>query len=128
MMELEGMRQTCPNHRRVCIISARVSIPVPFPISSSEMVLDQYILRVRRRSLVWNTSRLRWIATVVIHNSVPYKRTLNTVLLKILVMLWTLRFVVFHTGFCMVKAWLTLLILVLVSWSQLHVVVTLVPK
>ena len=32
MMELEGMWQTCPNHRHhgVCIISARVSIAVRF--------------------------------------------------------------------------------------------------
>ena len=43
VMELEGMRQTCPNHRhhRVCIISARVSIPVLFLSSSLEMVTFQ---------------------------------------------------------------------------------------
>ena len=41
VMEFEGIRLTCPSHRhrRVCIISARVSIPVLFLSSSSEMVL-----------------------------------------------------------------------------------------
>ena len=49
MMELEGMRQTCPidRHRHVYKISARVSIPVSFPSSSFEMAFDQLILRMR---------------------------------------------------------------------------------
>ena len=33
-----------------------------------------------------------------------------------------------HTGFSMTKVWLALLILVLISWSQSLVVVTLVTK
>ena len=36
VMELEGMQQTCPSLRRVCMIFARVSIPVLFLISLFE--------------------------------------------------------------------------------------------
>ena len=39
MIELEGRQQTCPSHRRDCVISARVSIPVLFLNSSFEMVV-----------------------------------------------------------------------------------------
>ena len=49
-------------------------------------------------------------------------------LLKILILVWTLRLVALHTGFSMAKAWLALLILVLTSWSQSPVIVTLVAK
>ena len=38
MMELEGILQKCHVHRRVFIMSARVSIPVLFLCSSFEMV------------------------------------------------------------------------------------------
>ena len=37
-------------------------------------------------------------------------------LLKILILVWTLRLVALHIGFCMAKAWLASLILVLISW------------
>ena len=45
VMELEGKRRTCPNHRHhcVCVISARVIIPVLFLSSSFELVLGQHI-------------------------------------------------------------------------------------
>ena len=92
------------------------------------MVLGQQILRMRRRHLVWNTSNLRWIETVVFQHSVPYRRTLSTLLLKILILVWTLRLVVLHTGINLAKAWLTLLNLALIFWSQSPVVVTLVTK
>ena len=49
-------------------------------------------------------------------------------LLKILILVWTLRLLVLHTDFSMAEAWLALLILVSISWSQSPVVVTLVPK
>ena len=124
VMELEGMRQTYPSHCHVCIISARVSIPVLFLSSSFEIVLGQYILRMCQRYLVWNTSSFCWIVTVVFQHSAPYGRMLNTLLLNILILVWTLRLAVLHTGFNMVKAWLALLILVLILWLQSPVLVT----
>ena len=119
-MELEGMRQTCPNHRhsRVCIISSRVSIPLLFLSSSFEMALSQYILTMRPKHLVWNTSSFCWIVTVVSQHSPPYRKMLNTMLPKILMLVWSLRLVVLRTGLNMAKAWLALLILVLISWLQ----------
>ena len=131
VMELEGIQQTCPNHHHchVCIISDRVSIPVLFLSSSSEMVLCQQVMRLCLWHLVWNTSSLCWIVTVIFQHSAPYRRMLNTLLLKILVLMWTLRLVrlVLHTGFSIAKAWLALLIQELISWSQ-SPVVSLVPK
>ena len=158
------MRQTHRSHCHVCIISARVSIPVLFLSSSFEIVLGQYILRMCQRHLVWNTSSFCWIVTVVFQHSAtygrtlntlllnililvwtlqlvalhtgfntvivtvvfqhsaPYGRMLNTLLLNILILVWTLQLVALHTGFNMVKAWLALLILVLVLWLQSPVV------
>ena len=43
VMDLEDMRQTCRSHRHrhLCIISARVSVPVLFLSSLFEKVLGQ---------------------------------------------------------------------------------------
>ena len=132
MIVMEGMRQTCPNHRhrhrRVCIISARVSIPATFHSFSFEMVLGQHIMRMRRRNLVWNSTSIRWIGTVVYQHSAPYWTTLITSLMKILVLVWTLRLVAFHAGLRMTISFLALLILLMISWLQSPVVVTLAPK
>ena len=76
------------------------------------------------RHLVWNTSSFCWIVTVVFQHSAPYWSTLNTLLLKILILVWTLRFVALSTDFSMAKVWLAVLILVLISWLQSPTVVT----
>ena len=67
-------------------------------------------------------SILRWIETLIFQHSAPFRRTLYTLLLKILILVRTLRLAALHTGFSM-----ALLILLLTSWLQSQVVVTLVP-
>ena len=43
---------------------------------------------MRQRHLFWNTSSFCWI---VIQHSAPHRRKLNTLLLKILILVWTLK-------------------------------------
>ena len=81
---------------------------------------------MHRRHLVWNTTSFRWIDKIVFLHSAPFRRTLNTLLLNILILAWTLKLVVLRTGFSSAKAWLAFLMLVLVFWSQWPVVVTMV--
>ena len=124
LMELEGMRQTPPC---LCFFCQSVNSCLIY-LFFVDIVLGLYILRMRRRHLVLNTFIFRWIATVILQHSAPSRTKLNTLLLKILILVWTLRLAVRHTGFNMAKACLALLILVLISWSQSPVVVALVPK
>ena len=98
------MWQTCPSHRRACMISARVSVPDLLLSSSFVMVLGQPILRMRQRYLVWNTSSFCWTITVVLQHSAPYRRTHETLLLKTLILVWTLRVVALRTHISMAKA------------------------
>ena len=57
-------------------------------------------MRMSEKHVVWSTSSFPCIVTVVFQHSAPYRRTLNTLLLKILILVSTLRLVALHTGFC----------------------------
>ena len=49
-----------------------------------EMMFVQKILRIRRRHLHWKTSNLLLMGCVTYQDSEPYRRTVNTLLLKVL--------------------------------------------
>ena len=68
------------------------------------------------------------VATVVHHVSDPYKRTAFMFELKILILVFLLISLVFHTFFRRLNAVLALLILDLMSFSYPPVVLTLLPR
>ncbi|KAH3823154.1 hypothetical protein DPMN_124953 [Dreissena polymorpha] len=99
------------------------------PRSSMFMIMfGQKTFMIRRRHLFWKTSSLRSMVAVVFRHSDPYRRTLSTLLLTMRSLVCMLRLVVLQMGFSIAKAWLALLILVLISLAQSPSVVTLLPR
>ncbi|KAH3809575.1 hypothetical protein DPMN_137948 [Dreissena polymorpha] len=92
------------------------------------IMFGQKTFMIRRRHLFWKTSSFCSMVAVVFQHLGPYRRTLTTLLLKMRSLVCMLRFVVLQMGFRIAKAWLALLILVLISLSQSPSVVTLLPR
>ena len=122
------MQRTRPSQpkRLFWMVSNIIDIPVLLNSFSFEITFGKKILRIHQRHLVWKTSCFLTDAKEVFYSD-PYKRTLRTLLLRILILVWMLP-VDLHMDFNIKKSWLVLLILVLVSLSQSPVVVTLILR
>ena len=122
------MQRTRPSQpkRLFWMVSNIINIPVLLNSFSFEITFGKKILRIHQRHLVWKTSCFLTDAKEVFYSD-PYKRTLRTLLLRILILVWMLP-VDLHMDFNIKKSWLVLLILVLVSLSQSPVVVTLILR
>ena len=123
-----GMQRTRPSQpkRLFWMVSNIIDIQVLLNSFSFEITFGKKILRIHQRHLVWKTSCFLTDAKEVFYSD-PYKRTLRTLLLRILILVWMLP-VDLHMDFNIKKSWLVLLILVLVSLSQSSIVVTLIPR
>ena len=125
-----GILQTWPSHLHLlkAMVSAMLFAPA-LPRSSMFVIMfGQKTFMIRCRRLFWKTSSLRSMVAVVFQHSDPYRRTLSTLLLKMRSLVCMLRHVVLQMGFSIAKAWLALLILVLISLAQSPSVVTLLPR
>lgn len=83
---------------------------------------------IRLRDPVSKPSSFLSINRDVFQHSEPYRRTLSTLLLQILIFLWMLGDEDLHISFNIAKVWFALLMLVSISMLQSPVVVTLLPR
>ena len=129
-MALVGILQTRPNHlqRRALMVSEMVVMFVLSRRFSFLMVFGQKMPKILRRHLVWNTSSFCSMTTVVFQHSAPYSKTLRTLLLNILTLVFRLRFLFFQIERSIPKACPALLILEFISLIQSPSGVTLLPK
>ncbi|KAH3861148.1 hypothetical protein DPMN_024076 [Dreissena polymorpha] len=91
------------------------------------IIFGQTTFMIRRRHLFWKASSLRSMVAVVFPHSDSYSRTLSKLHLKKKSFVCVLSLVL-EMGFSIAKAWLALLILLLISLAQSPSVVTLLPR
>ena len=96
--------------------------------SSFLIFSGQKILLVRPRHFVWNVSSFLQISFVIFQHSDRQSNTLRTLLLKILILVFTLSCFDFQTAFRLPKAWFALANLACTSLPLSPSVLTLLPR
>ena len=115
-------------HLRVLICVLNLSDPVLFLTSSFVTFIGQWIFRIFLKHLCWKLSNLSSSLLVMRQVSLPYKRTVRTFELNILVLVRILYWLLFQTLVNLLNDDLAFPTLAVISYSAPPVLLTIAPK